>query len=117
MTDNYFPIEFGSTGDGFTIINSGTAPAPCIITYIPKIDVMNLVITGLTEEPITMTKIYKDTVLVIDGEKREVLINDAPALNRYNAWEFPKLQPGANQITITYGAQASIAIEYSARYI
>jgi phage-related protein len=56
-------------------------------------------------------------VLIIDGENRSITVDGADAFINYDAWEFPRLQPGINQITIENGIQASIAIEYSACYI
>ena len=113
----YYPIEFDATGSVFNIYNNGTAPAPCVITIIPKVDFLRLVIGGLTETPITFTGLKTNQVLVIDGETNRVSVDDQDAFANYDAWEFPKLQPGANQITIENGTSATISIEYSANYI
>jgi phage-related protein len=113
----YYPIEFDTTGSVFNIYNNGTAPAPCVITIIPKVDFLKLVIEGLTETPITFTGLKTNQTLVIDGETRSVSVDGEDAFAHYDAWEFPKLQPGANQITIVNGISASISIEYSANYI
>lgn len=113
----YYPIEFDATGSVFNIYNNGTAPAPCVITIIPKVDFLRLVIEGLTETPITFTGLKTNQVLVIDGETNRVSVDDQDAFADYDAWEFPKLKPGANQITIENGTSATISIEYSANYI
>ena len=113
----YYPIEFDSTGNVFNIYNNGTAPSPCVITIIPKVDFLKLVIRGLTETPITFTGLKTNQVLVIDGEAHLVQVDGEDAFARYDAWEFPKLQPGANQIIIENGTSATISIEYSANYI
>lgn len=113
----YYPIEFDATGSTFNVYNNGTAPAPCIITIIPKVDFLKLVIEGLTETPITFTGLKTNQTLVIDGEAGLVQVNDEDAFVNYDAWEFPKLQPGANQITIQNGTSATISIEYTANYI
>ena len=42
MVENYYPIEFDSAGDTFTVVNNGTAPAPSVITFIPKVDLPSL---------------------------------------------------------------------------
>ena len=55
--------------------------------------------------------------IIIDGENRTVKLDDKDILDKYEAWEFPKLQPGENTITVINGIQASISIEYNARYI
>lgn len=115
--ENYYPIEFDDTGDSFIITNNGTAPAPCKVTFIPKVDFYYLTIEGLTEEPISVSQVKVGDVLVIDGEARTITINDVDAFDRYDAWEFPKLQPGINNVTIKNGVQAAISIEYNPRYI
>lgn len=115
MNENYYPITFD--GDSFTIINNGTAPAPCKITIIPQIDFVVLTIEGLSDKPIKVSHIQVNDVLVIDGENRIVTINDVPAFNNYDAWEFPKLQPGENHITIVNGAHIQISVEYDTRYL
>lgn len=115
--ENYYPIEFDENGDSFVIVNNGTAPAPCVITIIPRIDLITLTISGLTEIPIEVKNIYTNDVLVIDGENNQILVNDVIAFEKYNAWEFPKLQPGENNIQVSNGAQISIQIEYNPRYI
>ena len=51
----YYPIEFDTTGSIFNVYNNGTAPTPCVVTIIPKVDFLNLVIEGLTETSITFT--------------------------------------------------------------
>ena len=117
MNENYYPIEINDDGSSFTMINSGTAPAPCKITIIPKVDFINLTITGLSKTPIMVSQIKTNDILVIDGETRQVLINDKDAFRQYDAWEFPKNQPGINQINISNATQATIQIEYDARYI
>lgn len=116
MDANYYPIEFDNNGS-FTIVNNGTAPAPCKITFIPKVDFVNLQITGLSKEPIRVSHIQANQTLVIDGEEREVLLDDQDYFSHYDAWEFPKLMPGANSVQIPNGGQASVAIEYTQRFI
>ena len=114
---NYYPIEFQNNGTDFTVLNSGTAPAPCIVTIVPKVDIMSLVITGLSKSPITVNGVLANQTLVIDGENRTVTLNEEDYFDHYDAWEFPKLQPGVNEIRITSGAQTQVAIEYSQRFI
>lgn len=113
----YYPIEFDDSGATFTVYNSGTAPSPCVFTFIPKIDFLKLVIEGLTEAPIIFTGLKTNQSLVIDGEARTVTVDDTDAFENYDAWEFPKLQPGLNKITIENGTSATISIEYNANYV
>ena len=102
--NNFFPVVFEEDTDRFVITNNGTAPTPCVLTYIPTVDTVLLTITGLSKEPITVSNVRADDVLVIDGVNRSVLINESLAFGQYNGWEFPKLQPGVNTITITNGS-------------
>lgn len=113
---NYFPIRINDQGS-FSVTNTGTAPAPCKVTIVPKVDIMSLTITGLSADPIVLKNIYYNTTLVLDGELGEVRINDVLSYNNYDAWEFPKLQPGINNISITNSSQCEISIEYEPRYI
>lgn len=117
MADNYYPIEVNAATGSFTITNGGTAPAPCKITIIPKVDFLTLTINGLSKDPINVNNVYTNDVLVIDGENRAVLINDEEAFDHYNAWEFPKVKPGQNIVTISNAQQATIQVEYNVRYI
>jgi len=105
----YLPIEFDSSGD-FTIINNGTAAAPCRLTIVPQNDVMQMEITGLSDEPIRVSRVQRNTILVLDGINRTVTKDDQPAFNDYDAWEFPRLLPGINEISITDAATSSVSI-------
>ncbi len=116
MADNYYPIEFNGDGQ-FTIYNNGTAPSPCKITIIPMVDFVNLTIQGLSREPIVVRNVLQDSTLVIDGENRTVTLDDQNYFSNYDGWEFPKVQPGSNQVIIPGGARAQVAIEYQMRYI
>ena len=115
MTENYYPITFD--GDSFIIVNNGTAPAPCKITIIPQVDFVVLTIEGVSEKPIQVQHLTVNDVLVIDGENRTITINDEPAFNSYNGWEFPKLKPGENQIKIVNGSHIQLSVEFNVRYL
>lgn len=119
MEDNkkYLPIIIGSDGSSFSVVNNGTAAAPCRLTIIPKNDLMLITIEGLSKEPITMERIQKNQILIIDGIDRVVTIDGVNAFEQYNGWELPKLQPGINNVKITNADLMVISIEYQARYI
>ena len=117
MEQNYYPIDFNAAGDSFVVTNSGTAPTPCVLTFIPKVDFVKFTVEGLSEQPISVAGIKTGDTLVIDGENRKGTINDVDSFDKYDAWEFPKLQPGQNTIKIVNGVQAAIVIDYNPRYI
>ena len=115
MNENYYPIAFD--GDDFIITNNGTAPAPCKITIVPQVDFVNLTIEGVSDKPISVSQVKANDTLVIDGETRTITINDIPAFEKYNGWEFPKVQPGENRIKVNNGAHMQISIEFNTRYL
>ncbi len=113
---NYFPIVVGSDGS-FTITNSGTAAAACRITIVPRNDIMLLVIEGLSQEKITMTRIQSGQLLIIDGINRTVTLDGENAFENYDGWELPRLQPGINTVKITNADTMALSIEYQPRYL
>ena len=117
MMDNYYPIEFNQEGTSFTITNTGTGPSPCVITLIPKVNLLSVTISGLSRDPIVITNIIANDIVVIDGEQRTFTINGAAAWNQYSGWQFPHVEPGVNTIGITNGTQLEVEIAYNARYI
>lgn len=117
MEDNYFPIEFGEDAQTFTVVNTGTAPTPCKMTVIPKVDFLKLEIQGLSDEPLVFIGLKANQTLEIDGENRLVAVDGEPAFLKYDCWEFPRLKPGANQIQIVNGTQLTIQIEFNPRFI
>ena len=115
--NKYFPITIDADGTSFQIVNNGTAAAPCRISIIPKVDIMLLTIEGLSEEKIEVYKVQKGQLLILDGINRKITLDDVDAFDIYNGWEFPKLQPGTNQIKITNASLMTLNIEYQPRYI
>ena len=115
--NKYYPIIIDADGKTFTIVNNGTAAAPCRVTIIPKNDIMLLTIEGLSEEKIEIQKIKSRQILILDGIDRKITLDNADAYDIYDGWEFPKLQPGINTIKITNADLMTLSIEYQPRYI
>ena len=99
----YYPVVFNNDGESFSIVNNGTAASPCRITIVPQNDIMLLQITGLSTEPIKVNRVQRGNILIIDGIDRTVTIDGDTAFDQYDAWEFPKLSTGTNEIRITNG--------------
>lgn len=112
----YLPIAV-KDGSSFTVKNNGTAAAPCRISITTINDIMALKITGLSEDPITVQSVLAKSNLIIDGINKNITINGKQAFDQYDAWEFPRLLPGTNQVTITNANDMVINIEYQPRYI
>lgn len=113
----YYPINFDNNGSSFSVTNAGTAPAPCKVTIIPKVDLVNITIMGLSDEPIEVDNVNTGQELIINGETGEVLLDEQDYFEHYNAWQFPRLLPGLNQVQISNGSQCLVQIEFNARYI
>lgn len=113
---NYFPIVIDSQKKSFSIINNGTAAAPCRCTIIPRNDIMLMTIKGLSEDEIKVSHIMAGQALVMDGINKVVTIAGDEAFDHYDAWEFPRLQPGENVIELSEPT-IDISIEYQPRWI
>lgn len=117
MAENYYPISLNGEGTGFSVVNAGTAPAPCVLTIIPRVNQVSITIEGLTKTPIVISSISANDVVVIDGEKREFTINGSLAWDRFQGWQFPRLEPGTNEILITNASMLDMEVAYNVRYI
>ena len=113
----YYPVVFNNDGESFSIVNNGTAASPCRITIVPQNDIMLLQITGLSEEPIKVDRVQRGNILVVDGIDNVVTIDGNDAFDHYDAWEFPKLYTGVNEVRVTNGGTCQISIEYQPRYV
>ena len=76
-----------------------------------------MVIEGLSQTPITLTGLRAGDIVVVDGEQGEFKINGELAWDHFDGWELPRLQPDANEITITNATLANIEIAYDLRYV
>ena len=118
LNKTYYPITLSSESTSFDIKNDGTAAAPCRLSFTPINDVMSLTITGLSDEPITMTNIVRGSYVTIDGINKKIQIDGKDAYSQFNGWEFPRLNTGNNTITITAAKDMSlIELEFQPRYI
>lgn len=114
----YYPIIITPGENNFTVLNDGTAAAPCRLSLTTINDIMELTVTGLSEEPLKINNIMAGSLVIFDGINKQVTVNGLDALDRFNGWEFPKLQPGANEITITAASEMTlIEIEFQPRFI
>lgn len=118
INKTYYPIEIRSGNTSFTVHNGGTAAAPCRLSFTPINDAISMVISGLSEEDIIMKRIMSGDFVVIDGINKTVTINGNEAFDQFDGWEFPKLQPGDNIVTMTAADEMTIIeIEFQPRYI
>lgn len=105
-------VEF--TGKEKTLVMEGTAKSPAIVTIIPDIALVSFTVTGITDEAITIKDIARNANVVIDGQNCTITENGQNILYKTDLWEFPRLIPGKNIITLDNSC--SVKIDYRAFY-
>jgi phage-related protein len=105
-------VEF--TGKEKTLVMEGTAKSPAIVTIIPDIALVSFTVTGITDEAITIKDIARNAKVVIDGQNCTITENGRNILYKTDLWEFPRLMPGKNIITLDNSC--SVKIDYRAFY-
>lgn len=107
-----------------TLKNRGDAPAAVRIEFIPIAStIVEVNVTGLTENGFTVNNIPAGSKLVVDGVGGDVYLEDADgvrtsAIDHYNnCWEMPKLQPGSTTIGFDYTTGYDICIYYAPKYL
>ena len=105
-------VEF--TGKEKTILMEGTSKSPAIVTITPDIALVNLTVTGITDEAITIKDIARNAKVVIDGQNCTITENGQNILDKTDLWEFPRLMPGKNIITLDNSC--SVKVDYRAFY-
>ncbi len=105
-------VEF--TGKEKTILMEGTAKSPAIVTITPDIALVNLTVTGITDEAITIKDIARNAKVVIDGQNCTITENGQNILDKTDLWEFPRLMPGKNIIILDNSC--SVKVDYRAFY-
>lgn len=103
MSGVYYPILFNADGSGFSVNNTGTAPTPCVLTIVPRVNLVNIRITGLSKDPIIINNVQANDIVIVDGEKRTFTINGVENWDKYAGWQLPRLEPGNNEITVSNG--------------
>lgn len=113
----YLPIIMDTNGTTFSIVNNGTAAAPCRLTIVPKTDQKYININGLSDDQISISNVKSGQMLIVDGINRTVTIDNKNAFLQYDGWEFPRLKEGSNTIEISNINYLTVSIEYQPRYI
>ncbi|MFR4584880.1 phage distal tail protein, partial [Clostridium cadaveris] len=74
------------------------------------------IITGLEDGPITIKNLTAGKKVIINGEDGTVLENGINKFGDTELWEWPRLLPGSNTITVSKNS-CDITIKYKPRYI
>ena len=100
----------------FIINVEGNTETPCILEIVPSQAMVDLVIQGVTENPIKVNDISINSSLVINGEDEIITLNGANKFSDSDMWAFPVLKPGENEITFSKN-YFNGKIKYKPRFI
>lgn len=99
-----------------TIDAFGNYKVPIIMEITPVIDMIDLKITGLSEDPLIVKKLKGTKTIIIDGINGTITQDGINKFNDTDMWEFPFLVPGKNNITLSKDT-CNITIKYNPRYL
>jgi len=99
-----------------TINVLGNTKTPCIVEITPSVSIIDIVITGVSDGPMTIRNLTGGKKVVIDGEEGIVTVDGANKFDDTDMWEFPRLKAGSNTITVTRN-NVDILIKYKPRFI
>lgn len=109
-------IETANRVSTKTINVPGNQNTPAVVEIIPSIDIIDIVLTGLSDSPIIVKNLKAGKKVILNGEDGTVLENGVNKFSDTDTWEFPYLKPGANTITFSK-ANCDITIKYKPRWI
>lgn len=104
-----------STNTSFIINAEGNIDSPCIVELMPSKDIPKIMLLGLSDEPIFITDLKTNKLLVINSELGTVEEDGSNAYQKFDAWEFPRVKSGSNLIQLDYPG-IKITIRYKARW-
>ncbi|WP_290063440.1 phage distal tail protein [Paraclostridium bifermentans] len=99
-----------------TVDAFGNYKVPIIMEITPVIDMIDLKITGLSEDPLIVKDLKGTKTIIIDGINGTVTQDGINKFNDTDMWEFPFLVPGKNNILLSKDT-CNITIKYNPRYI
>lgn len=95
---------------------SGNLNTPIIVEVIPNITMIDLILEGFAEDPITIKNLTQGKKIIIDGEKGKVTCDGKNKFDDVDLWEFPYLIPGTNTIKLTR-KDCEVIIKYNPRFL
>lgn len=100
----------------YSIENVGNLKAPCIVEITPRIDMIDFVIEGLSEDPIKIRTLRKNNKIVIDGIYGSIKVGEDNKFSDADMWEFPSISAGINHIKLSR-SECSVIIKYYPRFM
>lgn len=99
-----------------TVDAFGNYKVPIIMEITPVIDIIDLKITGLSEDPLIVKNLKGTKTIIIDGINGTVTQDGINKFNDTDMWEFPFLIPGKNNISVSKDT-CNITIKYNPRFL
>jgi phage-related protein len=99
-----------------TINVVGNLETPAIIEITPSIDIIDIVLTGLSKNSIKIENLTASKKIILNGEDCKVTELGLNKFGDTNLWSFPSLKPGENTITSSRN-NVDITIKYKPRFI
>lgn len=103
-------IKLPSSVSEFDLLIDTQIPAPCIYEIISTQNIKNFVLDN-----IMVKQLEAGSVMIIDGISKTVKTDGMNDFGNVEMWEFPKLQPGMNKITIN-NTNVDVVVKYHPRY-
>lgn len=100
-----------------TINAVGNIKSPCIIKITPTVnDLIDFIITGLTDDPITINTLRVNETVIINAIDGKVTVNGINKYSDVDMWEYPRVVPGTNNITFSKDT-CNVSIKYYPMYL
>ncbi|MPQ42841.1 phage distal tail protein [Clostridium tarantellae] len=99
-----------------TINIKGNLETSCIVEITPIVDIIDIKIEGLSEEPIIIKNLEKNKTLILHGIDGTITVDGINKFYDADLWEFPRLKIGSNNIKVSRN-DCNIKIKYKSRYI
>ncbi|MPQ44440.1 phage distal tail protein [Clostridium tarantellae] len=99
-----------------TINIKGNLETPCIVEITPIVDIIDIKIEGLSEDPIIIKNLEKNKTLILHGIDGTITVDGINKFYDADLWEFPRLKPGSNNIKISRN-DCNIKIKYKSKYV
>lgn len=99
-----------------TINVNGNLITPAIVEITPSIEIIDITLEGLADDPIVIKNLSANKTVILDGELQKVTVDGVNKYGDTDMWDFPRLKPGANTIKVDK-SNCDIKIKYKPRYI
>lgn len=93
----------------------GNLNTPCILEITPSQAMVDLIIEGVSDDPIIIKNLPINKKLIINGEDGIITVDGVNKFSDTTIWDFPRLKPGLNEITFSKSYLTG-TIKYKARY-